>query len=69
MTSPTPGAVVADASILRLAPGTPERDLARAQAVLSVPPSGQIVVVADPFAATVQNPLAESGAGARNAGR
>ena len=59
MTSATPDAVVANPSFLRLAPGTRQRDLARAKAVLSTPPTGQIVVVTDPFAATVQNPTGE----------
>lgn len=53
-------AIVVDPSRLKPGPSTRAADLARAQAVLAKPPSGQVVVVSNPLAATVQNPLGES---------
>ena len=60
VTSAPVEAIVADPSLLKPGPGTRAADLARAQAVLATPPSGQIVLVSNPLAATVQNPLGES---------
>jgi hypothetical protein len=51
--------IVADPSRLRTAPGTRIADLARAQAILAAPPAGQVIVMSEPLAASVQNPLGE----------
>ncbi len=60
VTSASVEAIVADPFLLKSGPGTRAAELARAQAVLATPPSGQIVLVSNPLAATVQNPLGES---------
>jgi hypothetical protein len=51
--------IVVDPSRLRTGPGTRIADLARAQAILAAPPAGQVIVMSEPLAASVQNPLGE----------